>query len=69
LNLQKGNERVVSKRERGETLCMFGTKEKHRKFEGQDFSRKKFGGAVWNQGIGILNLCEMGYLIEILDEK
>jgi hypothetical protein len=41
---------------------MFGTKEKHRKFEGHDFSRNFFGGAV-------LNLCEMGYLIEILDEK
>jgi hypothetical protein len=40
---------VVSEREHGETLCMFGTKEKHRKFEGQDFSRKNFGGVVWKE--------------------
>jgi hypothetical protein len=54
---------VVSERERGETFCTVGTKEKHRKFEGYDFSRKKSHGAVWNQVIGILDLCEMGYFI------
>jgi hypothetical protein len=47
---------VVSERERGETFCTVGTKEKHRKFEGYDFSRCLFGCMIWSLKLPIWNL-------------